>query len=575
MNLFYNATTGFDACYKPNLVTYKTGIKNAEPANFRIKDDIVLQKDFYDSRHRTEYPKQYLPNPNPGPKTVGTNTVYTYFQSITEFDFELAGYTNVKNIMVQFKVDLWNTDLPARGENLGILQFNQNAYAFLDYIQRVECYIGSNKIPINTDMMDLLSIKRYISSMDTTYQENIILGELGFDIPMAQNPQNTQSAPFDFNPGNTARVVQNKVWQEINTELMYRYFKQGNMNINNFNLSDRIVTVPLYMLVPFFRQDQVWLPKGFPINLKITWNTDPSAEYFAANNSLVIPYTFGIQDPNTSTDCLNFILSPTYSPRIRYLYSRLTNDDDIKAYTSVQNMKFNFFSYIRKNYSLGTLPVKIASGNNRRIYTLLFPNPVSVRPLAIMIGANFIKPPKITDFAGQFFMVYRMYSDINFLVYNFEEQQNGMTIKRFNNTFSDAIEAEIKQNRLLALRIGGTDSETCMNSEDYEMNNSDDIKDDYVSFLSSGYNYLRGSTFNYCSAPGNMYSRQLQPLRDGVSQYAYNIEFGVFVEPESTSSKIYDLIQITEISVYFKNLTQVIMDQNFNITMIDLPAISI
>jgi len=583
MNLFYNATTGFDACYKPNLVTYKTGIKNAEPADFRIKDDIVLQKDFYDSRHRTEYPNGYLPNPNPGPKTTGVpnnrNQFGQFYKTITEFNFNLAGYTNVKNIMVQFRLDLWNVRTPNSPTNNGISCFNQSDYAFLDYIDRIECFLGSNSLPINTDMMEINDIKRYITGMNTTFQENIILGELGLDIPNATNDNNYPPTAFDFNPGNTARTIQTKVWQDVNSELSREYFKGNSSiltNIANFDKFNRTVTVPLYMLVPFFRQDQVWLPQGFPINLKITWNTNPALETLERYNILQLPFTFGISLPTGQSSAINYILSNSYSPRITYLYSRLTIDEDIKAYTSVSNMKLNYFSYIKKPYSLGTLPAKINIGNNRRLYTLVFPNPVCVRPLEVGLAANFIGVPNPNDFDDSFgYECWRNNCDLNLSVYNFEEIMNGQTIKTFSNEISKGINNLIIQNKKYALRLGGTDSETCMNSEDLAFNNSDDVKDDFVSLLSSGLNYLRGSPYSYCSAPGGMYNRQLKPTTDGVSQFTYTVDFSILTEPEDDASPTYNLLKLSEIVVYFKYLTQVIVDQDFNITLIDMPAISI
>ena len=567
MNSYYNITQGWEATYLPNKAEYNTEVTIAPPEPLRPKDVITLQKDFYDSRTRVEYPDGWEPQNLVGP--YGSTQERVYGTAFCEWQFEFDGYTDMKNIVLTWETKALDANaavaVPRQTEHFSELR--QSELVMLNNIRSVEVYVGKNDQIINTDMTDIMCIKNYIRSLPLTYTESQIVGKLGL--------MNAQVLP----PARFSNVKDNKyggeneisfeVWNE-HMEGLYNDLTSNDITEADRNKNRFINSCPLYLLCPFFNQQHTYLPKGFPINIKIAFEISNerrlTAEY-SNEQAFQIPryYSIGQLDPN---GYCNFVLDTERRPTITYLYSRLTTDEEFKSQMVIDPPKYNFFSYQRKIFPQAQLP-NDEYQQALKAYFINMMQPFSARPLEIMMFiapdiSNLYITNETKELGQEFKRV--LFSNAPFMFKSFLMEENGAEIQSIEETkyLKDSFVPGTDQSWTLD---GGSGAYKWMELMDKQVNNSDTMRQENTSGTWPGYNPLHNSALILTTAPGNKFTRFLQPTQNGEAQYYLSISYYM------SGSFSYQNICMT--NILFKYKTQLIIDSDFNTTLVDLPAINV
>ena len=570
----YNLTSGFDACLLPNDVSYKTKVEYIkEDLNVRPNDTTVRQEDFYDSRVRHEYPESFqlpdLPVVN-GQSYPNYNT--QLYSTVTEYNFELGGFTDFRNIFLEYKLDLFRVgNKPDVGFTDQADIYPQTCYAFLNSIEYIECYIGKNKQIINTNMTDILSIKRHLQLLNKTEYERRMAAELGLDYDNNINIGLLSTQNF----ADHAATEEGLLWRKIMQPVLDDY-KSGKLSSTTKGNYSRSISVPLYFLIPFFNQRGSYLPKDFPIKLIIKWNTCPTAAYYTndpANNFTTYSniYTLGGGSINIGLD---YVLSNKWVPRISYTFSRMTFEENFKNTLASNPMKFNFFSYMIKRFSNhnGTDSSQTLFSDYLSI-KLDLTDPFRARPLEIIIAANILArrfPYSEIHFTNAYgpWAIERVFANMCLFIKDLVLESNGRQILNISNKALNPIigdDPDESSGNWIPTATGNSAYQIMEQISALE-NNSTTFREKYCKKTGT-VTHLIPSIYRYCISPGSMYRKNLQANVDGVQQFTLNMNY--FLNNFNCQNNN------SETTVYLKYISQLVIDYDFNIILIDLPAISI
>lgn len=567
MQSYYNITQGWEATYLPNKVEYNTEVTIAPPQPIRPHDIITLQKDFYDSRSRVEYPDGWEPQNLQG--KFG-QTTETYGTAFTEWQFEFDGYTDMKNIILTWETSALDVNrvvaAPRKLEHFS--EYKQSELVMLDNIRSVEVYVGKNDQIINTDMTDIMCIKNYIRSLPLTQTESQIVGKLGLLNSQLLPPFSIEN--IKDNKFGGENEIAFEVWNE-HMEGLFEALTNPDITPEERASKKFINSIPLYMLCPFFNQQHTYLPKGFPVNIKIAFETciqrRITAEY--PNEPLYgVPRYFSVGELGADGYC-NFVLNTEKRPTITYLYSRLTTDEEFKAQMVIDPPKYNFFSYSRKIFPQVQLP------NNElqqflKSYFINMMQPFSARPLEMMV---FITPDisniYLIDEGENLRVEFKrqVLSNAPFMLKEFVMEENGAEIQNIKEEKYFLTPGPVPGSNISQTLDGGSGAYKWMEKMDKQVNNADSIRQENMSNTWPGHNPLNNSSLILTTAPGNKFTRFLQPTQNGEAQYY--LYFSYYM----SGSYAYQNICMT--NILFKYKTQLIIDSDFNTTLVDLPAINV
>ena len=551
MNSFFNISSGFTGCYKENQGSFNESVNYTVPQDIWQNDITVIEDDFYSTKYEVEVPtSQFFQRYG----NLGTNADEPKFKAFTEFDFSLHEYTNIKNIILEYQLDAIRTNGIFGTNKLAnsIVRYRQSEYCLLDFIENIEVNLGSNKLTINRYMQDTMAIKSYLQTMEKDEKDMRIAGKLGLS---TNYPINNDKATLGNSNIGLSNEIQKDVWKGLMDAQLPELEKNNYVSMK--------VSVPLYMIVPFFNQELAYLPRGMPINIKINWRIDTRR---AKSSTSWASWLFGSDNNkiNQNVDVyggINYILNggeggnieDRNGPRIVYLTSRLTKMKELDASLVMKSYTYNYNTFILKQFPIDNTPSNITSyiatlGTNQEL------------PLEMILSVFMDNNAQIWSSpvnATNTVITNKPLSNINFRCPFVEVRGNGSLIKSLGRTDPNFLilgsleESEWCIERLLAVE-----------------NDSDTSYQNVIANFGTC-SQITGTPYQVCLASGGIYKRMLRPNVDGVTNievnYGVNDGFGAALSPT-----MYYINRI-----YLKYLTQLLVDDKFQITLVNNPAISI
>jgi hypothetical protein len=263
--------------------------------------------------------------------TTYTVTSYQEYLGPLEFSFQTTGFTKLKNIVFQFPADMQgyyigNEDFlyqqglreqmfaPAGHDNISFMP--QPEYVNLDYIERMEVFLGTEKISPET--VTLMSERKvYSTSLNLTPERRAAVAHLGLPFARGQhyvpNDPEFNRIPANDNPQailmDISAIRTNNPKNETTYEDIYdNHFERGiipkeaelrNQTVFNagFNYRDflvttetqRLYTMPLWLVSPLFNSEAV-IPPGTTIKVVFTmhfYQKAPNPNYFGLEELIV------------------------------------------------------------------------------------------------------------------------------------------------------------------------------------------------------------------------------------------------------------------------------------------------
>ena len=579
MNSFFNISSGYTACYKENAGSYNESTEYTAPKDVYQNDPTVLQKDFYATKNWTEVPTSIRFDDF-------VDTSFTIDEdrqpkAYTEFDFCLQDYTNIKNIILEYQVDCQRViGYPMQyrvAENF--LMYRQNEYTLLDYIENIEVCLGSNKVVINSYMQDTNSIKKWLQTMPKSDVDIKIAGKLGLsnNFPVTAGDVIVDSG---YVPSGQQDEQQADEFSALMTPSL-KSVENGTPEIYiQYPVMSVKASVPLYMIVPFFNQELSYLPKGMPIFIKINWRVSSYYKNFTfqiPTDQIQPSWTFGSNAQTYLSSAIdvvggqNWILNggvntstiiyydqsirPRNPPTIKYLYSRMTNNAEIDAALITRPYTFNYYTFLSKEFPLDQTKIE---------YTVNFDTNMTV-PLELMMSVNQDGNNGTngsTSYRPKTQICYKPFGCIDFNCTCVEVRGNGELIKSLGRKYITDQLFETYQD----------ESEWCIERLLAVENNSDATYQNKINHMGNG-SKINGSPYILCLANGGMFKRMLRPNVNGVTnvQVIYNI-----INPHSASTiPSFPANKFMIGKVYLKYLTQLLVDENYQVTLVNNPAISI
>ena len=580
MNSFFNISSGYTACYKENAGSYNETTEYTAPQDVYQNDPTVLQEDFYSTKNWIEVPTSIRFD------TFIERTIYRdedrEFKAYTEFDFCLQDYTNIKNIILEYQVDCQRI-IGFDGQQRAVesfMMYRQSEYTFLDYIENIEVCLGSNKLVVNSYMQDTNSIKKWLQTMPKSELDQKIAGKLGLS-----NNFPVSSGPTICDAGWVSTGQQNEQQADEWKALMQPSLKNAANGVPPAEILLPVmsvkVSVPLYMIVPFFNQELAYLPKGMPIFIKINWRIDNQQKHYinqSGNQGTEVQpsWTFGssasslLSEPidrgggqswilnggiNTSTAGYPHITRPKNEPKIKYLYSRMTNNAEIDAALITRPYTYNYFTFLSKEFPIEQTVID---------YTVNFDTNMVV-PLELMLSVNQNidnMTANARSYRPEIQIVYKKLSLVDFNCTFVEVRGNGELIKSLGRKYETDQLFETYQD----------ESEWCIERLLAVENNSDATYQNNINHMGNGIR-INGSPYQVCLANGGMFKRMLRPNVNGVTNVQVNY---TIIDPHSsTTIPGFPTRNVMVGKVYLKYLTQLLVDENYQVTLVNNPAISI
>jgi len=564
---FFNISSGFTGCYKENTGSYNDTVDYTAPVDVWQNDATVLQSDFYSTDYYIEVPKsEYFDTW----RVLGTGVDNPKFKAFTEFDFCLQDYTNIKNLVLEYQLDrsLYAPSVVSL-EPHSIVRYRQSEYCFLDFIENIEVNLGSNKLTINSYMQDTISIKRWLQTMIKSDTDLKIAGKLGLS---CNYPVNDEGFRYSREDIGLSEEIQKSEWKSL-MDCQITDAQQG--------ISSSVkVSVPLYMIVPFFNQELSYLPKDFPINIKINWKIDTKRSSNIPTG-VFVPYTDSLPSwlfgSNFNTSAakidsfggLNYILNggptidnglvstnPKNGPVIKYMYSRLTKNRELDANLVMKNYTFNYYTFLLNEFSnsFGAQTYNLSAQTNCTV------------PLELMVcihmdeNALTWSTPYTTSTNPINVLEYKPLSAIDFRLGFISVRGNGSLIKQFGERVPD----------VTTTANSGTSMEEsawCIERLLAVQNNSDTTYQNTINNFGTSSN-MSATPYQICLANGGLFKRMLRPNVDGFTNITIELLISNYNKP--LDSKLFYRTR-----VYLKYLTQLLVDENFQVTLVNNPAISI
>ena len=565
---FFNASTGFDACYvaSDEVVEPKLDLLNP-PIDLIEGDKTVLQADFLKKLKRVESPFHFVAQSEQN--ALDESGLATAEAS---YKFRLEGVTKLKDITLDYVLGI-NALNVGNASNRGIQaidKFTQTEYALLDYIQEIRVYLGndSNPVIINTGMTFTSAIKRWAQSIPKSETEAKIAGQFGFSNSITRGQVINQSnTPELEGMVGYQEVVQYKAFKALMDPFLKQIVETKDPNIAANHIAKKLrCSVPLWLICPFFCQEEVFLPRNLPIQIDIKFRqllTDYNLRtrpQYSTFGQIEVSDQFGLNLSLTTDETI---------PTITYHYNVTNFDTSLNNSMALQPIRYNFFSFQHKRFVLNRSVNKVETNFNQN----------QVVPLELWVDME-INDTRSTSFGTYIYPVpspsikqwgIKKYSPIAFYIESFEAQANGKTLRKWDSQLSSTNIIKF-----------GVNSDVIMDSMDEVRNNSDLSTQNRLS--RAGYlNGLSTSYYRINLANGTLFKRFMRPNVDGITNLTFemtfkgygNFELSQYRTINGANDNPYDESRDNFVCfLWLKYVTQLLIDSDFNIVLVDAPTIS-
>lgn len=499
-NQFFGSKTSSD--FEKNEIniinTIDNGLGSQQPLKFI--------NDFYESLTHKEYPKSNIYNSN---------------ETFVAFEFELLDYTCTKEIFLDFtlgalsKPGFLSIDVL---DNASFLQ--QNHYVVLDNIDNIKVSIGNNKFTLGSEQVyNTMQLKNNLRFKSKSRTESVLASTLGLERSLVNdNEKMSVFGPFDFNT---------KGW----TKSLLFFGNNTNSNILKYYST----SIPLYFIIPFFNQENSYLPKGTKIYIDIQFMSSIN------NRSLN-----GLSSVGANNNGLTFFvpdLNNIFNPNIMYNYKKLTFENRELMLNLWQNSAFTY-NYMDWSYQYFTFV-----RNNRnfsQFETNLFINLTKPIELVFAVELRDGFYGSIKSLNGDITYNSKYKGDQPYLLTDLVIYANGSEIKTLKGRKFASQGSDSYDNIIL-----NSINENCTNKRMH-----------YFCVTTSN-NYLSSAPFRFILTPGDLDNVNFRPTGSGP------INLTISANVTSPIYKITNFSPINEQSVlkiYYKNHVQLLMDNTYTVT---------
>jgi len=467
------------------------------------------------------------------------------------FEYNLFGYTNVKHMFLQLDLIGNGTPLVANADT-----YVQTSMAFLQNITKCKIQLGNNLLVLGNEIVqdtagiNFTSIEGAISPT-----ERDIISALG---------QSRTKISLDA-------VQAEEKGAYLNGADLDTFAKQYNQKMSFllqlfYNVNTDVVkrvNIPLWLLNPFFKRDDTFLPQGLPIRISIDFMTSYFAKYQAS-----VPYyrtTLGIA-PVTGTGttyqrpAIDFAINNTSNPKIVYMYNTLKEESSRKYIQMWGNrpLLYNSFTYGRSEFVMKS---------DKHVDELFMIN--QSLPLEIFLCVqykvdinnngfdNISTGSKLEPVAGNYLNL--LNANAGCIFSNIKVWANGILLRD--------IPGYIQSTTLLNIPkvVYGKSAEEIIS----DINHAEQVYEgprQTIINSSSMFNRNSSAPFKIILAAGDIYNIHKYPIDKGTIQL--RVAFDVVNSTGNTFNKNYSSI------VYYKHPSQLLINDRFTCVSVNWPAIS-
>ncbi len=214
-------------------------------------------------------------------------------QLVANWDFYLKGWTQVKNIVLQYVLALASNTNPNSSETgLGFgmalpSSMEQSEYTWLDILEEMEIKLGNNSYVITSnEIHNRFGIKHLALSTKKTVAEASLMANFGLQAARTsglifyEDSYSTIPQPYLALP---ISLTNSDTYCKFSIDTYGKYYDHAFCNLASTNVyadlpnsqfiyQPKIFSLPLSMTHSFFSQENTWLPKGLRIQIKIIFS---------------------------------------------------------------------------------------------------------------------------------------------------------------------------------------------------------------------------------------------------------------------------------------------------------------